>query len=488
MPNKIVTLFIKDTGIYVLGIRGMRAEKWAVLPLEPGLVSQGVVQDEAQVASKIQELLRLAEIRTRRVVVALTGVNSLYRTISMPQLPENMIPEAVKREARGVIPVPLDQVYLAYQSIPAPRGETRLFLTSFLRTEADSLFRTLKLAGLDPYLVDLAPLVLCQIPNEPRAIIVDTGPERLGVMVMSERVPQLIRSVSLPGEATSLSEKLSTIAEEFNRTISFYNSSHLESPLEATVPVFISGDLALEPEHWQLVVGRLNSKISLLPSPIDYPDSFPVNEFMVNIGLTLKEISRKGEASNSSLINFNALPESYRSKPVPLGRIILPIGAAIGIGLLVYLGVIVQGSRAYTESLREQVPILEGRIAQNRQQLMAANIEIERIGAQFAPLKATGDIFDNQLNSLQRTRSRVDEDLSECMRLEPSTTSLTLVHHSSDEMTLTGTEEDYATIFEYARELRSSGRFSPVIISHIKLEEKESQVTYKFEFTLKSLR
>ena len=106
----------------------------------------------------------------------------------------------------------------------------------------------------------------------------------------------------------------------------------------------------------------------------------------------------------------------------------------------------------------------------------------------LAPLKATGDIFDNQLNSLKRTRSRVDEDMSECMRLQPSSTSITLVHHSSDEMMLTGREEDYDTIFEYARELRSSGRFSPVIISHIKLEEKESQVTYQFEFTLKSLR
>jgi hypothetical protein len=88
------------------------------------------------------------------------------------------------------------------------------------------------------------------------------------------------------------------------------------------------------------------------------------------------------------------------------------------------------------------------------------------------------------------------------MRLEPASTRLTnLVHHGSDGMTLTGTEEDYATIFEYARELRSSGRFSPVIISHIEAEEiegqeesenedqkSESQVTYKFEFILKSVR
>ena len=107
MARKVTTLFIRDTNINLLVMKGRRVEKWASLPLEPGLVSQGVVLDEAQVADKVKELFNLEGVTTKKVIVGLSGLNSLYRIITMPELPEAILAEAVKREAERVVPVSL---------------------------------------------------------------------------------------------------------------------------------------------------------------------------------------------------------------------------------------------------------------------------------------------------------------------------------------------------------------------------------------------
>ena len=57
MAERVMTLYLEDTNIRLLIARGKQAERWANMPLEPGLVSAGVIVNETQVAQKIRELL-----------------------------------------------------------------------------------------------------------------------------------------------------------------------------------------------------------------------------------------------------------------------------------------------------------------------------------------------------------------------------------------------------------------------------------------------
>ena len=496
MARKITTLFIRDDSINLLVMKGGRVEKWANLPLEPGLVSQGVVLDEIQVADRVKELFKLESVTTRKVIVGLSGLNSLYRMITLPEMPEAILTEAVKHEAGRVLPVPLDEVYLSYQRIPAPMGETRVFLAAFPRNTADALLRTMHQAGLEPYIMDLAPLALCRIPNEPRAIIVNARLDHLNIMVIADRLPQLIRRVSLPSEAEPLAEKLPAITEEFSRTVAFYNSSHLEEPLDSTVPVFVCGEPVEAPETWQSIVGRLNSPVSPLPSPVEYLEGFNPNEFMVNIGLALKELlPEKGEA-NFSLVNFNALPEAYLPKALHKTRMLVPIGIVIGIGLLVFMGFLVQNSAADTAELRSQLALTESHIVQQhgeittlKEQIELAGTEIEPMEAQIELVEATTGVFKATLTSLKEGREEVDGDLSQIVILTPEKVNLTEVNHMGDTVNVSGIAPDESDIFKYARDLRSSGRFPVVVISsiteYIKEVEKEEIRQFKFELLLK---
>ena len=488
-----VTLYIEDTDIKLLVTKGNKQiEKWASLLLEPSLVSDGVILDEDRVADSIKELLELQGVRTKKVMVGLSGLNSIFRIISLPELPQALLPEAVKNEAVRVIPLPLEEVYLSYQPIPAPKGEMRLFLVAYPRNSTDSLVRTLNKAGLKPYIMDLAPLALCRCANEPRAIIINARLSYLDIVVMVDRIPEVIRSLSLPTDAVSLEDRLPAIAEELNRTTAFYDSSHPEKPLDSSVPVFVCGDLAEAPDSWQSLVGKSEHPISALPSPLEAPPVFSPCQFMVNMGLALKGHLPRGEEAYYSIVDVNALPEVYRPPGVSLARVFTPVAIVVGIGALAFVGLLIQDTNAETTELLSQVNTLNAQIDTIRSQIVpirsAISEQTEAIAAipeQAQPIQTrlelvkTDDVILNDtLASLEQGLDKTDKDLREIVNLLPTSINLYGINYGGDSTTIRGQAPDEAAIFIYASDLRGSGRFPTVVILSI-------SETFIFEFLLK---
>ena len=481
MAKRITTLFIRDNSINLLVMKGEQVEKWASLPLEPGLVSQGLIVDEEQVADKVKQIFKETGANTSKVVIALSGDDSLYRIITLPELPEAVLPEAVRREVKRTIPTPLEDIYYSYQHLPSlMSGESRIFLATFPRNIVDALIRTLRKADVKPYIMDLAPLALSRIPNEPRAVIVNARLDHLDVAVIADRLPQVIRRLSLPGETESLEERLPLIAEEFNRTIAFYNSSHVEKPIDTTVPVFVCGDLIDEPETWKSVVDGAGYQVSALSSPGEFPEGFNPSEFMVNIGLGLKEFLVEKEGANFSIVNFNALPEAYLPPRFSIVRVMLPVVTIIGIGLVILAVILILNNRASIESLRTDITLVESSVAQQQQAITDLN---KKIG----PTTATAEALNARHTTMERGRAVFHEDLTEIEKLAGEQVILNDVNHSGSSVAVAGTASNEDNIFKYAGDLRASTdtitkelRFSQVWITSI----SSSEGAFSFQFSL----
>jgi Tfp pilus assembly protein PilN len=292
-------------------------------------------------------------------------------------------------------------------------------------------------------------------------------------MVIADRLPQVIRRLSLPGEAESLEGRLPLIAEEFNRTIAFYNSSHMDKPLDSTVPVFVCGDLAEAPETWQSVGSQIGYSVSPLPSPVEPPEGFNPNEFMVNIGLALRELLSEKEGAHFSLVNLNALPKVYVPPRFSILRVLVPVGIVIGIGLIIFGVILVQNNRADTETLRSQVTVVQSSVTQKQS-------EIATLSAQVGSLGAIASELDNRVTIMERERAAVHEDLTQIVRLAAEKVTLSSINHGGSAVTVDGVASDKDAIFSYARDLRESGRFSEVWIKSITLGEGG----FSFEFSL----
>jgi len=245
-------------------------------------------------------------------------------------------------------------------------------------------------------------------------------------------------------------------------------------------------------ETWQSLVSGAGYSVSPLPSPVEATEGFNPNEFMVNIGLALKELPREKGETNFSLVNFNALPDVYLPKALPVARILVYIGITAGIALVVYAGILIQGSLAHNAALRSQLAVVDGHITEQLKGIVVLKEEIEQLKAQIEKGKAqieeveanTG-VFNTKLVILERGRVTVAADLRQIVTRADGKVNLTRVNHVGSSVTVNGVAQAEGDIkarliFDYARDLRNSSRFSEVIISSI----TQIEDGFIFEFSL----
>jgi len=463
MAKETTTIYIDDSAIWLLVAKGRQAQKWASLPLDPGLVKNGVILNEDAVANKVRELWTGEGIGSRRVIASISGINCLYRLITLPELSKELLPEAVRREAGRALGVSLEEVYLSWQTLPSLKGETLIYLAASPRNAVDALISALRKAGLDAYLMDLKPLAIARCATEARAIIVDVQPSSFDTIIMTEGIPQVVRTVPLVQEAT-FEEKASFIREELDRAITFYDAGHMDRPIESDVPLLVSGELAEQQDTWNIIVRRQERTVQVLPLPMAIPEGFPPGQYTTNIGLALKDVlaSEKG-AIAYSLVNFNALPEAYRPKPRRLSDILFMPTIVGGLALLALGAFLNITTSADNDGLRAHVAAINQMAISNH----VTAQEIAAMSQQVASLETTVSSFDTTLREFEVERDELNADLSQVNSSLPGTVDLQSVNHGGDSLTVRGKGDNRDAVFRYARSLRASGRFALVVITNI---------------------
>lgn len=464
MAKSVVTLYIENRGIRLLVAKGRRVEKWAYLPLEAGLISDGVIDNEAKVAAKIKELLKEQDIKANKVVTGLSGPHCLSRLITLPKLPKDMLPEAIRQEAESILPVPMEQNYISWQTIRTSKEEIEVFLATSSRNAMDSLIKTLRQAGLDPYLIDIKPLALARVVDRPTAVIVDTQPTELDIIIMVDGIPQTVRTLSLSSKTPTLSGKLPTILEDLKQTIKFYDSSHSEKPLDPETPVFVSGELAQDSKACKSLAGELKHPVLPLASPLECPEGLTPGQYMVNIGLALKELSLpKGEA-NFSLVNLNTLPQVSKPKPVSLTRVLIVPGIiVIALGLLFPMVTRVQDAAAETALLRGELDTINQLI----QQRLVQKKDIAKLEEKAGEAEASLATFTAVVAYIDDQRFQVNSSLQSTTSAMPDAVDLTSVVYRSNELEIDGMAPSEVEVLSYAKKLRESGIFSEVTVARM---------------------
>jgi type IV pilus assembly protein PilM len=475
MAKKRVSLYIDDTAIYCLVTRGRQPQKWARLLLEPGLVKDGLIQNEAAVVDKIKELLKSMEVRTRKIIVGVSGINCLYSLLSLPEIPRDLLPEAIRREASRVLGVSLEEIYLSWQVVYLRRGEMVAYLAASPRNSMDALVSTLRRAELDPYLMDIKPLCLARVTNESRAIIVDLQPTSFDIVILVNGIPEVVRSSALPGEALS-EDKIAILKEELDRAVTFYNSAHMDRPIDPGVPLLVSGELAWQEDTWPLLSGRQKRPVQALPSPLQASAGFPSAQYMTNIGLALKETPHVEKRAIGSLVNLNALPEIYQPKPRELSQVLFVPTVVAGIAIFAVLltfNILASGQNSTLSADLDAVNEMAARTG-------VRYVDITTLTGQVSSVEASANALQATLNGFANVRARIDDDLTEITYYLPEGVDLQQISLGSNVITLKGiarSEEDY---FIYWGRLRESPRFSSVFGT---FSPDEANITFTITLT-----
>jgi type IV pilus assembly protein PilM len=447
----MITLHIEDTQIRLMLVDGKQVEKVASLPLEPGLVENGVVIDKAMVSEHIKELLVSQDISDRKVITSISGIHSIYRIASFPHLNKGVVAEAARREFERAMPVPLNELYTSWQAVDVSAEETILCLIGLPRNTVDSMLETLRHAGLQSAGLDITPLALTRLADEKDAIIINAQLLSFDIVIMKNGIPELLRSLRFPSMDTPEKDKVALIKEELDRTVTFYNSSHKESPITTNIATYISGNMR---EVLSESLGYISKPI---PSWLVSRVNFDIGDYAINAGLALKQVKDSGAPV---LVNIDATPAIYLPKPRQRIEVISWVVLVLAIIILVPLAIVTRAEVAKTSDLMDKVNIMEIQVA-NRQ---TADALLRLLQAEDDAVKAAQISYQGSLTVLKSQRAKANGDLAEITSLLPGTVNLTSISYA-EQVFIHGNAPDKATILSYTRALRDTGRFTNVIIS-----------------------
>ncbi|MDD4923685.1 MAG: pilus assembly protein PilM [Dehalococcoidales bacterium] len=494
-----VTLYIEDAEIKLVVSDGKKVLKWASLVLEQKLVSDGVVLDEKQIAQEIKNIMEATEVGTKKIIVALSGLNSVFRFISFPAgMPAAMLDEAIINEARRVLPVSVEQIYLSYQHIASNKDEAQYFLAAYPRNATDTLINAIKAAGLKVQSLDLAPLALARCVNEPSAVIVNSWLTYLDIIVLVEGLPKVIRSLSLPIESDDMGQKLPIIGEEINRTISYYKTSYPDKTLDDATPVMVCGDLSNKEDELKQNLSGLNNGVFTLTAPFAMDVEFPASQYMVNIGMFLKGQLPKGKDIYYSIVDIEALPKIHQPPAPKLINILVPVLIVVALAGIFYGWLFLQNTIDETKKMRTELSQLQTQNASLNTAITNLNKDADNLEYELSLIEdgnyhkqneilleqraidtqketnllpiaehEQAVVMQQLLDNLSFALDKTNVDLSVITGLSVGIVDVLSIGYGVSQVDISGIATSEDNIYAYARALRDSGQFVSVIVNTV---------------------
>ena len=473
-----VALNISSGNIKVLSLKGRQVKKWASLDLTGGPVRDGLILQPQAVGEAFNSLFKSTGMPRDRVITSIAGLTFTYRFISLPRMKPSLIEEAILRAAKKEISLPLDELYLSWQSIPGKGDEQAYFILGVPRNLIDIAVQTLKIANVEPYLMVLRPLALARTANRSEAIVVNLQPDCYDIVFVTGGMPTVIHTISPRSEGATLEDNIRRLADELTKTAAFYQSNHPEIKLSPTTPLLLTGDLAADSPASGLLQSEIEYPIEPLIPAVKFPDTLPVASYAATIGLALKRTPppspARGENTRFFDIDVNLLAGKYRkpkAKPVPARYLWLGVLLAIAIVLLYPL----YQARAHLTSKNAGLETDLNNVTRELnlatrvdQDTVATETSIREMTAATAAIKAA-------ILNILGTRGDYTAGLQLVTGVLPPQTSFTSIKIRKQDITVQGETDSFFSAVDYAAALEDEKKFSEVRITS--LDEVTSAVS-----------
>lgn len=283
-----LALSIEPGEVRALVVVGQRIVRWEKAALSEGTMRQGQIVQPRAFGEVVGRLVESVKAPTRRAVIGLGAHRSVVRILTLPPVPPRHLEEAVYREARRELPLPVDGLYLSWQAIgDRAGGKLQVFTVGVPKEIVDTCMAGLRIARVRPVAMDLKPLALVRAANLPNVLLVDIEPGLATLVLVRDFIPQLVRSVALyEGEEELWLEQL---VVEVQRVVDFAATTLSAGQPARTVSVCLTGQLAARPA----VRSRFDGLWPLVEPapPISLPGDLPLLPYLGSIGLALKRLA-----------------------------------------------------------------------------------------------------------------------------------------------------------------------------------------------------
>ncbi|MFC1892962.1 type IV pilus biogenesis protein PilM [Chloroflexota bacterium] len=283
-----VSLSFDGNSLRVVTAKGKKVEKWDSVSFDPSLFKEGVITDAARMAPIIKQALSEKKLSTKNVRWSLPSIGSSSQVLTLPKGGKTSLELTVQREARRVLSVSPESSHLYWQQLPGSNTEQRVYVVAIPKESVQTLISTCQLAGVTIGSIDLRSLALARAINQKDAVIAHGEVNSVEMVIVLDSVPILTRGIWLREKNLDTGKVAALFLQQIAGTMDYYNDINRSNPLPSDVPIYLTGEIALDPDLAQRVSTLSGRTVADLEPPLSYPPNFPVAFYMSNIGIILK--------------------------------------------------------------------------------------------------------------------------------------------------------------------------------------------------------
>ncbi len=174
----------------------------------------GEADASAYIVSAIRQLMREQNIRPAPLYMTISGQTVFPRFVKLPPVAKDKVLEIIRYEAEQNVPFPIEEVVWDYELLrsgDAEQEELNVMLVAVKTDKVTSLTDCVVAAGLEPEIVDVAPMALYNAVrfNYPSlqgcTMILDVGARSSNLIFMEE---ERIFSRSIPVAGNSITQEI----------------------------------------------------------------------------------------------------------------------------------------------------------------------------------------------------------------------------------------------------------------------------------------
>jgi type IV pilus assembly protein PilM len=163
--------------------------------------------DANRVSEAIKELLVAQKIKTKEVVLSVSGSSVIIKRISIADMTDEELAESIKWEAEQYIPFSIDDVNVDFQKLGpgAAEGQADVLLVAVKKDKINDYVNLVKDAGLEPVVVDVDAFALanmCELNYETEAgitALLNIGASVMNINILRDGVSIFTRDITVGG-------------------------------------------------------------------------------------------------------------------------------------------------------------------------------------------------------------------------------------------------------------------------------------------------
>ena len=281
--RSIISLSIEGNDLRLVCVTGKEIVRFASHTLDPDAMPGGMVTNPTVFGHALRAILAESDIPRGTWIVGFPDSDACSRILNLTKDSRLAVADMVRREMRRDPFLASNEYRLFHQVVEEKTTEIKVFVLAVRRAALTGFLEGLRIAGIAPRLVELRPLALIRAINQPHTIIANVERTFVDVIIVSNYLPMIMRSVPLPEDNTATTE----IVNELKRTIDSYNGDH-PVQLKARLPLVLTGEMSSRPDLVDALTNGLQRPVVGPGCPFIAPPGFAVESFVVNLGLILK--------------------------------------------------------------------------------------------------------------------------------------------------------------------------------------------------------